>query len=47
MRLIILDHADAVGDWVAMYVKKRIEAFAPTADRPFVLGALGNKRLHL
>jgi glucosamine-6-phosphate deaminase len=38
MRLIIHQSPDAVADWAARYVKYRIEAFAPTADRPFVLG---------
>ena len=38
MRLVILDDASAVGVWVANYVAKRIRAFAPTAERPFVLG---------
>jgi hypothetical protein len=38
MRLVILDKPDEVALWVATYVKKRILAFNPTADRPFVLG---------
>ena len=38
MRLVILDDPDAVAAWVAQYVVKRIRAFAPTPDRPFVLG---------
>lgn len=38
MRLIIHDSPDAVADWAARYVKHRIETFAPTAERPFVLG---------
>jgi hypothetical protein len=38
MRLIIHDHPDKVAHWVATYVKRRILAFAPTPDRPFVLG---------
>ncbi len=38
MRLIILREPDAVASYVATYVKKRINAFAPTAERPFVLG---------
>ena len=38
MRLVILDDAEAVGAWVATYVVRRIRAFAPTAERPFVLG---------
>ena len=38
MRLVILRDPDAVTSWVATYTKKRIVAFAPTAERPFVLG---------
>ncbi len=38
MRLIIHSSADAVADWVARYIRHRIEQIAPTADRPFVLG---------
>lgn len=38
MRLIIHQSPDAVADWAAHYLKYRIEQFAPTPDRPFVLG---------
>ena len=38
MRLVILSDPDAVASYVATYVKKRILAFAPTPDKPFVLG---------
>lgn len=38
MRLIILDDPMLVAEWVATYVKKRINAFHPTPERPFVLG---------
>lgn len=38
MRLIILEEPDKVASWVATYVKKRILAFNPTPERPFVLG---------
>ncbi|MBF2073027.1 MAG: glucosamine-6-phosphate deaminase [Synechococcales cyanobacterium C42_A2020_086] len=38
MRLIICDTPEKVGDWAARYVQYRIQQFAPTADRPFVLG---------
>ena len=38
MRLIIQDTPDDVGTWVAAYVRKRIVAYNPTAERPFVLG---------
>jgi hypothetical protein len=47
MRLIILSDPEEVGQWVATYVKKRINAFKPTADRPFVLGmSYPSKQLH-
>jgi glucosamine-6-phosphate deaminase len=36
MRLIICE--DEVATWAARYVCQRIRAFAPTAERPFVLG---------
>ncbi|KAK7057486.1 glucosamine-6-phosphate isomerase [Favolaschia claudopus] len=38
MRLIIRDDAPAVGDYIANYICKRINEYAPTAERPFVLG---------
>lgn len=38
MRLIIQENADKVGLWTAKYIKKRINDYAPTAKRPFVLG---------
>ncbi|KAJ7782806.1 glucosamine-6-phosphate isomerase [Mycena metata] len=38
MRLIIRDDALAVGDYIANYISKRINEFAPTPERPFVLG---------
>ncbi|MFD1008328.1 glucosamine-6-phosphate deaminase [Oceanisphaera ostreae] len=38
MRLIPLVNADQVCLWAAHYIADRINAFAPTADRPFVLG---------
>lgn len=38
MRLIIQETPEDVGAWVAAYVRKRIIAFKPTVDRPFVLG---------
>lgn len=37
-RLVIKDNADEVSEWVAQYVVARIKGFAPTADKPFVLG---------
>jgi glucosamine-6-phosphate deaminase len=38
MRLIVQDSPQAVADWAARYVKQRIARFAPSAERPFVLG---------
>lgn len=38
MRVIIRDTPQAVAEFAAGYIKARILKFAPTADRPFVLG---------
>ncbi|WP_419963006.1 glucosamine-6-phosphate deaminase [Pantoea vagans] len=38
MRLIPLATPTQVGKWAARHIVKRINAFNPTADRPFVLG---------
>ena len=38
MKLVIEDGAEQVADYVAEYVTQRIIEFAPTADKPFVLG---------
>lgn len=38
MRLIPLNTATQVGQWAAAHIVKRINDFAPTAERPFVLG---------
>jgi len=38
MRLIIRDDAKDVGDYIANYICKRINDFAPSAEKPFVLG---------
>ncbi|MCD4640380.1 glucosamine-6-phosphate deaminase, partial [Proteus mirabilis] len=38
MRLIPLSTAQQVGKWSANYIVEKINAFAPSADRPFVLG---------
>ncbi len=38
MRLIPLKQAEQVGLWSARYIVDRIQAFAPTPERPFVLG---------
>lgn len=38
MRLIPLLDSQAIARWTARYIAKRIKSFAPTAERPFVLG---------
>ena len=38
MKLIILENDLEVGEWAAKYVVKRINDFAPTAEKPFVIG---------
>lgn len=38
MRLVILEDYDLASEWAAKYVRNRILQFAPTADKPFVLG---------
>ncbi|KFK95160.1 MULTISPECIES: glucosamine-6-phosphate deaminase [unclassified Serratia (in: enterobacteria)] len=38
MRLIPLKDTAQVGKWAARHIVQRINAFQPTADRPFVLG---------
>ena len=38
MRLIPLNDTTEVGKWAARHIVERINAFKPTADRPFVLG---------
>jgi glucosamine-6-phosphate deaminase len=38
MRLIPLNDTTEVGKWAARHIVERINAFNPTADRPFVLG---------
>ncbi|MCW2452536.1 UNVERIFIED_ORG: glucosamine-6-phosphate deaminase [Rahnella aquatilis] len=38
MRLIPLTTPTEVGKWAARHIVERINAFKPTADRPFVLG---------
>jgi glucosamine-6-phosphate deaminase len=38
MRLVIREDTDTAADYVAEYIVGRINAFAPTADTPFVLG---------
>ena len=38
MRLIPLHNSKQVGKWAALHIAKRIKAFSPTPNRPFVLG---------
>jgi len=38
MRIVIRDNSAGVADYTAEYIIKRIKTFAPTADKPFVLG---------
>lgn len=38
MRIVIRESAEEVAEWVAGYIRRRILDFAPTAERPFVLG---------
>lgn len=38
MRLIPLHNAEQVGEWAADHIIRRINAFAPSEKRPFVLG---------
>jgi len=38
MRLIIRDNAAHVGEYIGDYIAKRINDFAPTPEKPFVLG---------
>ena len=38
MRLVIHDNYDTLSMWVAYHIARRIRAFQPTPDKPFVLG---------
>jgi glucosamine-6-phosphate deaminase len=38
MRLIIQPDVSGISEWVAKYVMTEINSFAPTNDRPFILG---------
>ncbi len=38
MRLIIRDNAEQVSEYVATYIKEKINRFQPTSSKPFVLG---------
>ena len=46
MRVVIRPDYDQVSHWVASYVKARITNFAPTAERPFVLGLVHTAQHH-
>lgn len=45
MRLIILDTAQAVSEWAAKYVAKKITDFNPGPHKYFVLGLPTGKTL--
>jgi len=38
MKLIIHKNYDEISNWVAEYIAQKINAFKPTAEKPFVLG---------
>lgn len=38
MRIVIKNNKEETGKWTADYIWSKIESFAPTAERPFVLG---------
>ncbi|MCK5068058.1 MAG: 6-phosphogluconolactonase, partial [Bacteroidales bacterium] len=38
MRIVIKDTKKKTGKWTADYIWNKIEAFGPTADKPFVMG---------
>jgi 6-phosphogluconolactonase/glucosamine-6-phosphate isomerase/deaminase len=38
MRVIIREDYESMSLWAATYIKTRIHSFAPTPERPFVLG---------
>lgn len=38
MRLVPLETSSEVSEWAAQYIVNKINAFQPTADKPFVLG---------
>ena len=38
MRIVIKDTKDDAGKWTADYILDKIRAFAPTPDKPFVMG---------
>jgi len=38
MRIVIKDNKKDTGKWTAEYIWNKIEAFGPTAEKPFVLG---------
>ena len=38
MRVIIEKNYDAMSHWAANHIVERINAFKPTAEKPFILG---------
>lgn len=38
MQVLILSEYDQISKWTANYIARRIDLFAPSADKPFVLG---------
>ena len=38
MRLIVKDSYESLSQWAAGYIVNKINAFAPTEEKPFVLG---------
>ena len=45
MRLIIQPDYENVSRWAANYVASRINAFNPTAEKPFILGLQSSYRV--
>ena len=46
MRLVILDDYCKASEWAAKFVKKRINEFAPTAEKYFTLGLPTGKKTY-
>ena len=38
MRVIIKNNYDEMSQWAAQHIVERINAFNPTAEKPFILG---------
>jgi len=47
MKLVILEEYEKVCEWAAQYIKKRINQFAPTKEKLFVLGLPTGKSKYL